>query len=116
MKKSPNFTLLISKCVQFYKPVCTHVVLQTFLGTVDEAAMETDAADKAPPPPAEPTKQLKVTYELYKKIANMLVHYLRGVEEATGAKGWEGRGGYISLALPMIISRCLQVASKGVSS
>lgn len=55
--------------------------------------METDGADKAPPPPAEPTKQLKVTYELYKKIANMLVHYLRGVEEATGGRQGEGREG-----------------------
>ena len=67
-----------------------------YLVTLDEAAMETDAADKAPPPPAEPAKQLKVTYDLYKKIANMLVHYLRGVEEATGVDSGrerEGKGG-----------------------
>ena len=46
--------------------------------------MDTNMAGQAPPPPTELPKQLKVTYELYKKIANMLVHYLRGVEEATG--------------------------------
>ena len=49
--------------------------------------MEMESAEKGPDsssPPEQPGKQLKVTYELYKKIANMLVHHLRQIEEHTG--------------------------------
>lgn len=88
--------------------VCTFTLV-----TIDEVAMETDAADKAPPPLAEPTKQLKVTYELYKKIANMLVHYLRGVEEATGVEsGREREGNCKRSATLLVVSRCLLVATR----
>ena len=52
--------------------------------------MEMESGEKGPDsssPPEQPGKQLKVTYELYKKIANMLVHHLRQVEEHTGERG-----------------------------
>ena len=59
-----------------------------FLSTavLGESAMDVESsADKEAPPTSETTsKQLRVTYETYKKIATMIVHHLRQIEGSTG--------------------------------